>query len=99
MSVVSLVAEDRPVTARKLAMRLIDRADSLGEFPELGRLFEPLAEMGIRLLVEPPYVLAYQVLGDPPVVLVLALRHQREPEVDALELASARESVFETGEP
>lgn len=97
LAVAALIAEDRPATARKLVARLLERSEVLAQFPELGRPYAPIPGMGLRILVESSYGLVYRVQGSPPQVLVLALRHQREPAPDESDLlqASADDSESE----
>ena len=97
LAVVELIAQDRPVTARRLANRLFERAGELAAFPELGRPYDLLPGMGLRLLVEPPYGLIYRVEDTPAQVLVVALRHQRESVPHASELLAAGQGEDEAG--
>lgn len=55
------VAQDSPQNASNLAARVIERADSLAEFSERGRIVPELDDPSLRELLVNPYRLLYEV--------------------------------------
>lgn len=78
--IVRYVAEDNRDAAVRLGMRLIERAEFLAEFPELGRPFSKRA--GVRRLTVRPYVIYYRWKSEQRVVEILDFWHgaRRDPE-------------------
>lgn len=77
---VRYIAEDNSEAALRLGMKLIDRAELLAEFPELGRPFPKRA--GVRRLSVRPYLVYYRYKPAEQVVEILDFWHgaRREPE-------------------
>jgi len=80
------IAGDRPATARRVINRIFERSEQLSEFPELGRPYEAVPGAGLRVLVEGRYRLFYVLDGSPQRVVILAVRHEREPDPEAEDL-------------
>lgn len=78
--IVRYIAEDNSVAALRLGMKLIDRAELLAEFPELGRPFPKRA--GVRRLSVRPYLIYYRYKPAEQVVEILDFWHgaRREPD-------------------
>ncbi len=73
--VLAYVYQFNPLAAQRLAIKLVNAAESLSQFPERGRVFAP----GRReLLSVNPYAIRYRVVGD--AVEIVTIRHgAREP--------------------
>jgi toxin ParE1/3/4 len=69
------VAEDDPVVAWRMHDRVMERAEQLGRFPELGPEGE---QPGTRVLVitETPYVMVYRVRAES--IRIAAVWHTRQ---------------------
>jgi len=72
------ISRDRPKTARKVVNDIFDRAAALGDFPEMGRAYEPAPELGLREFVVGRYRLIYRIDQAKEEVEIVAARHQRE---------------------
>ncbi len=70
------ISEFNITAARRLALRLVDLADSVAAMPDRGRLIRP----GVRELTSiPPYIIRYAVLEGE--VRIMTIRHSaRKPE-------------------
>ncbi len=55
------LAERDPRAATKLLRRLLQRAESLTDFPQLGRVVPELPDGELRELIEKPYRIVYRV--------------------------------------
>jgi plasmid stabilization system protein ParE len=64
--------------ARRVAQRLLDRADLLAEHPAAGRAVPEYDRPDIRELVEPPWRILYRYAEGAPAVYVLAVVHGRQ---------------------
>jgi plasmid stabilization system protein ParE len=63
------IAAERPMVAERMKRRLVEAADMLESFPEVGR-----AQGDTRILVTVrPYVMRYRV--NPEAVVILGVRH------------------------
>lgn len=71
--IVRYIAEDNPAAAHRLGMKLVDRAELLAEFPELGRPFPKRA--GVRRLSVRPYLIYYRYKPAEQVVQILDFWH------------------------
>ena len=72
--IISFIAAESPINARKVLDRLRRRAASLDELSARGRFVPELREYGlrnIRELVVGPYRLLYRIAGEQVVVLAL----------------------------
>ena len=78
--IVRYIARENSDAALRLGMKLIDRAELLAEFPELGRPFSKRA--GVRRLSVRPYLIYYRYKPAEQVVEILDFWHgaRREPE-------------------
>jgi len=82
------IAADSPDAAARQIETLIERAEMLTRFPEMGRLVPELARADLRELVEGQYRIVYRVRGDCIEVVTVFEGHRRFPESD---LPSGRE--------
>ena len=64
MEILRYVERDRPDVAKRIAERLLDSIESLGEMSERGAVprDERLAALGYRVLVQGEYLVFYKVL-------------------------------------
>src|SRR5437867_1106715 len=70
-SLVRRIAKDDPERARAFGNALIDKAVSLENLPERGRVVPELSEPSVREIIYGSYRIIYEVLHDPTVVFVL----------------------------
>ena len=79
--IVSHIARDNPDAALRFGMRLVDHAELLADFPELGVPYRKLP--GVRRLACKPYFIYYRVQHEKRVVEIMDYWHsaQREPEL------------------
>ena len=79
--IVRYIARDNPSAAEKFGLRLVDQADLLADFPELGRPYRK--RDNVRRLYCKPYWIYYRVQHDKRVVEVMEFWHsaRREPEI------------------
>ncbi len=77
--IVSVIAADNPDTARRYGTRLIDLAELLAHFPELGQPYRKRAD--VRRLACKPYFIYYRVNHEKRIVEIMDYWHlaQREP--------------------
>ena len=81
-----VISQDRPDTARKVINDMFDRAAALADFPEMGRIYDPAPELGLRQLVVGRYRLIYRVDAAKEEVEIVAARHHREADLASEEL-------------
>jgi plasmid stabilization system protein ParE len=79
--IVRHIACDNPSAAGRFGMRLIDQAQLLGDFPELGTPYRK--RPGVRRLLCKPYLIYYRVKEREQVVEILEYWHsaRQEPEL------------------
>jgi toxin ParE1/3/4 len=82
-AIVSFIARDNPDRARSFGNELIDRALTLAEMPERGRLVPEIAEASVREIVCRPYRIIYEIFPSQNVVYILRFWHgaRGEPEI------------------
>ena len=80
---VTVIAQDNPERARTFGYGLIDRALSLGTFPERGRVVPEIGEPAVREIIHRPFRIIYEIFPDQAVVYVLRFWHgaRGEPEI------------------
>lgn len=69
------IAERSPQSARRLAERVLERADSLDTFSERGRIVPEVGDPTLRELLIDPFRLLYEV--DERQVRIVGFLHQR----------------------
>jgi plasmid stabilization system protein ParE len=74
-----LVAADDPAAALALVVRLIERGESLAEFPRRGRRVPELPESGLRELVAGNYRLVYRARAGRVEILTVFEGHRLPP--------------------
>ncbi len=80
--VVRYIARDDPGAAERFGMRLIDRAQMLAEFPEMGPVYPK--RPGVRKLLCKPYFIYYRVKETERAVEILDFWHSARAEPDFL---------------
>lgn len=78
--IVRYIAADDPITAEAFAFHLIDRAELLADFPELGTAYQK--RQNIRRLRCDPYFIYYRLNSKERVVEIMEFWHaaRREPQ-------------------
>ena len=72
------IAADEPAAAKTFAMRLLERADLLSEFPELGTSYRK--RKNVRRLRCDPYFIYYRVRREGSVIEVMDFWHSARVE-------------------
>ena len=82
--IVSFIARDNPDQAVRFGDALIDKALSLGTFPERGRMVPELRLESVREIIHGSYRIIYEMLHDPDAVFVLRFWHAARgtPQID-----------------
>jgi len=82
--IVSFIARNNPQRARSFGNELIDRALTLGELPERGRVVPEISEPSVREIVHRPYRIIYEIFPEQNAVYVLRFWHgaRGEPEIE-----------------
>ena len=77
--IVRYIAADDPRTAERFVLNLIDRADLLADFPELGTPYRK--RKNVRRLRSDPYFIYYRLKSEERVVEIMEFWHaaRREP--------------------
>ena len=73
--VVRRIAEDSPSRARAFGNTLVDRALSVGPFPEMGRMVPEVNDPAVREIIHGTYRIIYEIRGEPKAVFVLRFWH------------------------
>ena len=76
------VAQDDPTAARRLIERLVQRADRLRRFPEMGRPLPEVPGSGLRELIEGRYRLVYRSTPTAVQILTVFEGHMLLPKDD-----------------
>jgi toxin ParE1/3/4 len=76
--IVRYIAADDPTAAKTFAMRLLERADLLSEFPELGTTYRK--RKNVRRLRYDPYFICYRVRPENRLVEVMDFWHSARME-------------------
>lgn len=71
----SFIQQSSPVRAQRLADRLTERVEQIGEFPRSGHVIRGMEELEIREIYESAYRIIYVVVRDH--VEVLGIVHAR----------------------
>lgn len=82
-AIVSFIAKDNSSRAKSFGNELIDRALTLAELPERGRVVPEISDPSVREIVHRPYRIIYEISPDRNVVYVLRFWHgaRGEPEI------------------
>jgi len=81
--IVLFIAADNPVIAESFGCQLLNKADLLAAFPELGRVVPEIDQENIREIVLRPYRIIYQVIPARQIVAIVRIWHgaRGEPEI------------------
>ena len=69
--ITTFIAQDNPERARIFGHELIDRAVSLGTFPERGRMVPEIREPSVRVIIHGRFRIIYEIFPEQAVVYVL----------------------------
>ena len=81
-SIARYIAKDDPTAARRFADKLKRRAESVGRFPNRGRIAPELGRDDVRELIEGNYRIVYRVLKDAVDILTLFEGHKQMGDLD-----------------
>jgi len=73
--IVRFIAQDNQEKAKTFGYALIDKALSVGTFPELGRVVPELEDSSVREIIHGSYRIIYEVFHEPTAVYVLRFWH------------------------
>lgn len=81
--IVTFIAADNPERARTFGNELIDRAVSLANFPEIGRMVPEIGIPTVREIVHGSYRIIYEVFRGQNAIFVLRFWHgaRGEPKI------------------
>jgi plasmid stabilization system protein ParE len=81
--IVRRIADDSPDRARAFGHALLDKALTVGAFPEMGRIAPEENDPAVREVIHGDYRIIYEIYGDRDVVYVLRFWHgaRGEPEI------------------
>jgi len=82
---VRYIRRDDPEAARRFGLKLIEKAETLANFPERGRVIRKFQNPMIREIFLGPYRIAYRIHRDPVSVEIVRLWHGARSE-EAFEL-------------
>lgn len=82
--IVSFIARDNPGRAKSFGNELIDRALTLAELPERGRVVPEISEPNVREIIHRSYRVIYEIFPAQNAVYVLRFWHgaRGEPEIE-----------------
>ena len=82
--IVSFIARNNPQRAKSFGNELIDRALTLGELPERGRVVPEISAPSVREIVHRPYRIIYEIFPEQNAVYILRFWHgaRGEPEIE-----------------
>lgn len=82
--IVSFIAADNPIRAKSFGNELIDRALTLADLPERGRIVPEISELSVREIIHGSYRIIYEVFPGSGTVFVLRFWHgaRGEPEIE-----------------
>ncbi|HEX5399691.1 MAG TPA: type II toxin-antitoxin system RelE/ParE family toxin [Verrucomicrobiae bacterium] len=73
--IVSFIARQHPVRAKSFGNELIDRALTLAELPERGRVVPEISDPAVREIIHASYRIIYEVFPGQNVVYILRFWH------------------------
>ena len=69
------IAADRPSIAEEYCLRLIEFAETAGDFPRLGRIVPELEDENVREIVKRPYRIIYEIFPTQPRPVIMRVWH------------------------
>jgi plasmid stabilization system protein ParE len=84
-AIVEFIAADNPGRALTFGEELLERALSLGEWPNAGRMVPEIHDPAVRELIHQSYRIVYKIYAEPKVVYVARFWHaaRGKPRMDA----------------
>jgi addiction module RelE/StbE family toxin len=81
---VEYISEDNPAAAESFGLAIIEKIESVGDFPRIGRIVPEENKEFLRELPYSPYRLIYEVHDDSRVVFIVRIWHsyRGSPEAD-----------------
>lgn len=81
---VRYIAKHNPIAARKTGEIILQKAGTLGKFPQMGKVFRKLNRQDVREIPAPPYRIIYHVKDAEHCVRILKVWHgaRQEPEIE-----------------
>ena len=73
--IVRFIRRDSPQRAMSFGNLLIDKALSVGPFPEIGRVVPEIDDPSVREIIHGSYRIIYEVISDPTTVYILRFWH------------------------
>jgi len=80
-SVESYIAEDSSFHAKRVVREIIDHAENLKTFPEMGHVLPDFPHLGLRQLIKHSYRIIYSFNND--VVTIVAVVHGKRKYIEA----------------
>ena len=74
-SIVRFIRRDSPQRAISFGNLLIDKALSLGPFPEIGRVVPEIDDQSVREIIHGSYRIIYEVIPNPTTIYILRFWH------------------------
>jgi plasmid stabilization system protein ParE len=71
-----------PMAAEKFCLRVIEHAETLGQFPHKGRVVPEKQRENLRELVFPPYRIAYEVQFERGLIEIMTIWHSARGAID-----------------
>lgn len=83
--IVDFIARRNRERAKSFGNELIDRALTLGQLPERGRVVPEISEPSVREIIHRPYRIIYEIFPEQNVVYVLRFWHgaRGEPQIES----------------
>jgi|ERR1051326_5208554 plasmid stabilization system protein ParE len=78
--IVQYIQRDKPDVARPFGEKLIAKAESLGTFPERGRVIRKFANPNLRQIYLGPYRIAYRIQQNLSLVEIARIWHGAQSE-------------------
>ena len=81
---VEYIAEDNPAAAEHFGLAIIEKIESVGKFPRIGRVVPEENQEFLRELPHSPYRLIYEIDDDARIVYIVRIWHsyRESPEVN-----------------
>ena len=80
-SVENYIAEDSPLRAKKVVNEILDHAENLKLFPEMGHVLHDFPDLGLRQLLKYSYRIIYSFSGN--IVTIVAVAHGKQKYIEA----------------
>jgi toxin ParE1/3/4 len=69
------IAKQRPASAERYCLQLIECGEMAGDFPRAGRVLPELSDENVREFIHSPYRIIYELYPDQPRPVVLRVWH------------------------